>query len=119
MYNIKNTVNYRFGIFMEILNPLTVKQKKVFDFIKSYFNINMYFPTYIEIQTYMDYKSPHAVTTILSALIKKGYVYIDKNQSMRKIRLTEMAKKLETEYNLKQINIKFCSNTKEERRKKE
>jgi SOS-response transcriptional repressor LexA len=92
---------------MEILNPLTGKQKKVFDYIKSYFSINMHYPTYKEIQNFMNYKSPNAVTTIIQALIKKGYLYIDKNQSRRKIRLTNLAHKIEIDFNLKQINLDF------------
>lgn len=99
---------------MVILNPLTGKQKKVFEFIKSYLNINMHYPTYKEIQTYMNYKSPHAVTTIIQALIKKGYIFIDKNQSRRKIRITEIAEKLKTDFNLKQINLNFENNLKNE-----
>lgn len=94
-------------IMVKVLDPLTSSQKKTFEFIKSYLNIYKYYPTYKEIQSFMGFKSPNSVSTVVTALVKKGYLFFDKNCSRRKIRLTEEAEKLEIEFSLKQIKMEF------------
>tara|TARA_R110002020_G_scaffold162417_8_gene348064 strand:- start:100 stop:360 length:261 start_codon:yes stop_codon:yes gene_type:complete len=52
----------------------TPKQKKVWDFIKDYFEDMEYPPTYAEIQEFMKFKSVSQVHHIVNQLKIKGYV---------------------------------------------
>ena len=52
----------------------TPKQKKVFDFIKSYTTKNKYPPTYEEIKKYMKYKNVGTVAQAVNHLRNKGYI---------------------------------------------
>lgn len=55
---------------------LTEKQQKVYDFIVEQQAIFGFPPTVNEIQTFMGYASPYAVTIKLHALEKKGWVLL-------------------------------------------
>jgi|DEB0MinimDraft_3_1074331.scaffolds.fasta_scaffold17813_3 SOS-response transcriptional repressor LexA len=52
----------------------TPKQKKVWDYIKSYHKDNSYPPTYEEIRVHMKYKYVGQVSAMIQKLKEKGYV---------------------------------------------
>ena len=52
----------------------TPKQKKVWDYIKSYYEKNSYPPSFEEIKIYMKYKNISQVSATIKILVNKGYV---------------------------------------------
>jgi repressor LexA len=54
------------------MKKLSKKQEEVFRFIKKFLDTNGFSPTVGEIQSYFGFKSPHAVTCHIKALIEKG-----------------------------------------------
>lgn len=57
-------------------DPLTLTQRLVFDFICDRLDGEGIPPSQPEVQEYMGYKSPNAVTVIYKALERKGWVRI-------------------------------------------
>lgn len=53
---------------------LTRKQQEFFSFIVDYKKEHDVWPTYREIASYFDYKSPNSVTQNIQALLKKGFL---------------------------------------------
>ncbi len=58
------------------MNSLTVRQKEIFEFIKSKISDEGYPPTRMEISNYFGFKSPNAAEDHLKALKKKGFIEI-------------------------------------------
>ena len=58
------------------MNTLTVRQKEIFEFIKSKISDEGYPPTRMEISNYFGFKSPNAAEDHLKALKKKGFIEI-------------------------------------------
>jgi repressor LexA len=56
------------------MNPLTDKQRKVFEFIEKYSQKHDRSPTFEEIQSHFEYKSLGTVHDYVSALKEKGYI---------------------------------------------
>ena len=56
------------------MNTLTVRQKEIFEFIKSKISDEGYPPTRMEISNYFGFKSPNAAEDHLKALKKKGFI---------------------------------------------
>lgn len=62
--------------------PLTAKQQKIFDYIRTYIEQSGYPPAIRDIGDHFDIKSPNGVMCHLRALQKKGYIHRDeKNES--------------------------------------
>ena len=53
---------------------LTIKQKKLLDFIKSYYNKKEFFPTYDEMKNFLNIKSKSGIHKLLFSLEEKGYI---------------------------------------------
>lgn len=68
---------------------LTTKQRKVYDFIKSYFNENRESPTYQEIQSYFNFKSLGSVVDYISYLKRAGFLRTNSSHSTRSLELVE------------------------------
>jgi len=71
------------------MKSLTVKQKKVLDFISDYISKNNQSPTVDEIRTALGFKSTRSVSQYLDALVEKRY--IEKSGDARSIKLIEYA----------------------------
>ena len=53
---------------------LTVKQKKLYDFIKSYIKKNGFAPTYVEMKEYLNLKSISTIYYYLERIEKRGWI---------------------------------------------
>jgi len=53
---------------------LTVKQKKLYDFIKSYIKKNGFAPTYVEMKEYLNLKSISTIYYYLDRIDKRGWI---------------------------------------------
>ena len=53
---------------------LTVKQKKLYDFIKSYIKKNGFAPTYVEMKEYLNLKSISTIYYYLERIEKRGLI---------------------------------------------
>ena len=53
---------------------LTIKQKDLLDFIKSYYNRKQLFPTYDEMKGYLNIKSKSGIHKLLLSLEEKGFI---------------------------------------------
>ena len=51
---------------------LTIKQKKLLDFIKSYYNHKEFFPTYDEMKSFLNIKSKSGIHKLLFSLEEKA-----------------------------------------------
>lgn len=60
---------------------LTPRQQEIFDFIQKYVEINGYPPTYREIGAKFEIVSTFGVKRHLDALVKKGFMTMESNQS--------------------------------------
>ena len=56
------------------MDPLTKKQKDIYDFIKSFINENGYAPSYREIGQYFNLSSTGTIAGYISVLESKGYL---------------------------------------------
>lgn len=83
----------------DIRLPLTKKQKKVLQFIIDFFSKNNYPPNYYEIKQAFKYKSPGHAYSIVQALVKKEYLYINASHH-RSIRLTEISEDMPTSHQM-------------------
>ena len=53
---------------------LTAKQKKLLDFINSYFKENSIFPTYEEMKNALDIKSKSSIHKLISSIEERGFI---------------------------------------------
>ena len=53
---------------------LTVKQKKLYDFIKYYIKKNGFAPTYVEMKEYLNLKSISTIYYYLERIEKRGWI---------------------------------------------
>ncbi len=67
--------------------PLSDRQRKVYDFIKTHIEDNGWPPTIREIGKHMGISSPNGVMAHLKALEKKGYIEFGEAHMSRCIRL--------------------------------
>jgi len=74
------------------MNELTPAQTRVLSFIRDFIEVNKMPPTVREICTHLHFKSPHAGTTHLRRLERKGYLELTTGIS-RGIRLTQPSEK--------------------------
>ncbi len=77
---------------MQYTKTLTLKQKRVLDYVRSYLDDAGYSPTIEEIQSELGFRSTRSVSQYLEALREKGY--ITKNRNARSIELMEPASAL-------------------------
>ena len=70
---------------------MTPKQIKILAFIKIYIEANEMSPTRQVIADYCKYKSRQAVDAHINALVKKGYLKINKRLWRRNLSLTPLA----------------------------
>ena len=56
------------------MNPLTRRQKEIFDYIQNFIEENGYSPSYREIAYYFEYSSVATVAEYISILEEKGYI---------------------------------------------
>lgn len=75
--------------------PLTKKQKQVLQYIVDYFTEKRYPPTYTEIKTAFNYKSPGHSYAVVKALAHKGYLEV-LSSGHRSIRLTGLSEDMPT-----------------------
>lgn len=80
------------------MKNLTAKQKRVLDFISSYFRDKDTSPTVEEIRSALGFKSVRSVTQYLDALFEKGY--ISRDSSHRSIQLVNYYENVENETTL-------------------
>ncbi len=73
---------------------LTIKQKKLLDFLKLYYSNKKLFPTFEEMKDNLNIKSKSGIHKLLSSLEEKGYIK----------RVPHKARALEFNNNSKQIN---------------
>lgn len=69
--------------------PLTPGEKKVFEFIKSFFHAHDYAPSYKEIQKHFQWSSIFAVQRYIKQLQKKEYLSVPKSNEKRAIQIIE------------------------------
>jgi hypothetical protein len=62
---------------MSIGDPLTLRQKQVLDFIKQFIRQKQIAPTYREMMSRLNIKSPNGIKCHIQALVKKGYLLAD------------------------------------------
>ena len=72
---------------------LTIKQKKLLDFLKLYYSNKKLFPTFEEMKDNLNIKSKSGIHKLLSSLEEKGYIK----------RVPHKARALEFNNNSKQI----------------
>ena len=53
---------------------LTIKQKKLFDFLLSYYKENKIYPTFEEMKEFLSIKSKSGIHKLLSGLEEKGVI---------------------------------------------
>lgn len=70
------------------MNPLTVRQKQILDYIRSYINNNGYAPSYREIGENFDFSSVATVAEHIESLRQKGYLDRGENGEARSLQLT-------------------------------
>lgn len=68
------------------MQPLTKKQKEIYDYLCQFINDNGYSPSYREIAEFFDYSSVATVAEFMEILKQKGY--LNKEQSARSLQLT-------------------------------
>ncbi len=82
---------------------LTLKQKKLLDFLIDYFEKNHVYPTFDEMKNFLQIKSKSGIHKLLSSLEEKGFVN----------RLPHKARALSINTNFDGVNTKFNENEKE------
>ena len=82
---------------------LTLKQKKLLDFLIDYFEKNHVYPTFDEMKDFLQIKSKSGIHKLLSSLEEKGFVN----------RLPHKARALSINTNFDGVNTKFNENEKE------
>ncbi len=82
---------------------LTLKQKKLLDFLIDYFEKNHVYPTFDEMKNFLQIKSKSGIHKLLSSLEEKGFVN----------RLPHKARALSINTNFDGVNTKYNENEKE------
>ena len=82
---------------------LTIKQKKLFDFLLSYYKENKIYPTFEEMKEFLSIKSKSGIYKLLSGLEEKGVI----KRFPHKARALLINTHFENETNNEEINLPF------------
>lgn len=74
------------------MQKLTLKQMKVFEFIRTHSDEHGYAPTLRELCEYMGYKAVGSAQDVIASLRKKGYIITPNKQTARSLALTDRSK---------------------------
>ncbi|MES2745896.1 MAG: transcriptional repressor LexA, partial [Bdellovibrionota bacterium] len=85
-----------------IMQKLTSRQTKAFEFIRSHSDEHGYAPTLRELCEYMGYKAVGSAQDVIASLRKKGYIITPSKQTARSLALTEKSKEF---YNVQLENV--------------